>query len=184
MKPVDQTRTYSKDDGKEPPGNCFQACVASIFELELHEVPDEMEHWQSGYSRKETWEPYWRDHTEWLKGRGLADIEVTRLDDSEWVDMWCVITGPSPRDSQRKHSVVGFGTKIKHDPHPSRDGLGPGDRTYIYFTAIDPMTLIHTNKIRDCAMSAAGAITDPDGYPKEYDSLQGVAEEIGAHFKP
>ena len=149
MKPVMQTRTGNNPDG---PGNCFSACVASILECSLVDLPDEAEivkelkikhasKWEGwpdrfkwGHSWKELWD---RTQRECMR-RGLAMLEVKGPFASEPPEAWCIISATSPRGIL--HSCVGFGSKILHDPHPDGGGIAEEDRTYIYFVAIDPHT--------------------------------------------
>jgi hypothetical protein len=109
MKFVDQTTFGEKN------GNCFSACVASILELPIEDVPIfvEVKNW-------------WGEFLSWLKPRGyyalcyhLKDCDKSVLDDYEIN----ILSGKSPR-GDFLHAVVANGSKILHDPHPSRDGIG------------------------------------------------------------
>ena len=107
MKPVDQT-LFGPDDG-----NCLQAAIASVLELELEQVPD----FANEYD-----EPEWHDRlNEWLV---------------RWYGMWLVFVA---NDGQTKppgyhligsdrimeamgapaHVVVGFNGEQVHDPYPA-----------------------------------------------------------------
>lgn len=114
MKPVHQTVLGF------PNGNCFAACIASLLEFPIEEVPI-----QSGGED-------WLDQTQaFLKTKGLFYLEV-RIDVAvkyplyELFDVWAIFYGASPRGDW-KHAVVGkldmqggfpiF--KMVHDPHPS-----------------------------------------------------------------
>lgn len=147
MTPVTQTRLYSPslDD---PPGNCFAASAATILSLRLEDVPDQLEVWKPGSSKGASWRRYMKLFHEWLKGRGLAYLEVGDLfpQASEMVGVPCIISGKSPRAASDNvlHAVVGaweqldeqtVGPKILHDPHPSRAGLVSGDWTFGYFVS-------------------------------------------------
>lgn len=114
MIPVDQT-TFG-----HPGGNCFSACVASILELPISEVPyfmgdlDESNH---------VWAKRLDD---WLEPRGLYalhfNINDRALHDREnlWPKGFYILNVKSPRGD---HSVVARGPKVVHDPHPKRDWL-------------------------------------------------------------
>lgn len=104
MKPVTQTVTTV------PGGNCFSACVASLLELSIDEVPYFM-------SDPETW---WERFLDWLRPRGYYALCVP-YSTSWWPNGYHIIGGRSPRDTS--HAVVGLGEKIVHDPHPDRTGL-------------------------------------------------------------
>lgn len=108
MKPVDQT-TFGV-----PGGNCFSACVASLLELEVEEVPYFMGEpdWFFAFNR-------------WLRPRGLYAMNFEghpeRFQGFVPDDARCILGGRSPRGP---HAVVGTMSGVTlHDPHPSRDGL-------------------------------------------------------------
>lgn len=123
MKPVDQTRF-----GK-PHGNCMQACIASILEVPLSEVPDP---------------PVPEVETEWFEEycERLAAIRVQLVtitfEGAQWNvphGLYCILSGPGPRfhtdGTSIEHAVVGVSRRegnvlhfdIVHDPHPSRQGI-------------------------------------------------------------
>ena len=105
MKPVDQS-TFGNI------GNCLSACVASIFEISISDVPNFCcikEHPQ--YDRN------------WFTA--LADFMIPfgykprrRVHPP---DGYSIINGNGPRGS--RHSCVAFDGKIVHDPHPDKTGL-------------------------------------------------------------
>lgn len=124
MKPVDQTRFFDPDN-QEPPGDCFAACMASILEKQIQDVPDQMVHWSPGGDPQHSWTLHMIDVQRYLAVAGLQYIEVDaktiRLD--EFHPCYGILSGPSPRDADILHAVVGFGGDIVHDPHPSREGI-------------------------------------------------------------
>lgn len=102
MKPVDQDRFGV------PGGNCFSACVATLLELPLSEVPYFMDDWP-------------RSFDQWLHERGLYAMSFTLPSDPALLPRGgYILGGQSPRGS---HAVVAMGAEIVHDPHPSRAGL-------------------------------------------------------------
>lgn len=105
MTPVDQT-TFGI-----PHGNCFSACVATLLDLPLVEVPWFMgDDWPEGFQQ-------------WLAPLGLYSVclRVHLPDGSEWYPPGLhILGGQSPRGP---HAVVALGRTIVHDPHPSRSGL-------------------------------------------------------------
>lgn len=106
MKPVNQTRFG------DPGGNCFSACVASLLELPLDEVPYFME--------PEDWMGFF---TDWLRPHGFSPICFKALVGDEadrCLPGYYILGGKSSRGN---HAVVAKGSKIVHDPHPSREGL-------------------------------------------------------------
>lgn len=112
---IEQTRLVA------PFGNCFQACLASIFEVSLEEVPD----WNiNGEGR-------WLDlYDKWLAERGLAmvDIFINGNPCREFpksFDVYWIGGFKSPRFNGT-HAVVMKNHQIVWDPHPQRD-MGVGD---------------------------------------------------------
>ncbi len=124
-------------------GDCFSACLASILEIPLADVP----RFGELYGEDDDWQPH---ICEWLKRFGYAYIDVDVTDYT--VDAllphlgYCIVTGMSPRG--HRHCVVGKGMEFKHDPHPSgeyllpatRPATGRGDRTWQVgvFISINP----------------------------------------------
>lgn len=112
MIPVDQ------DKFGWPDGNCFDACVASILELRLDEVP----HFNS---RGEQWYQYL---TEWLAERGLEPrfYEYDPRDPKRYSPPgYTIVGGVSPRHAgqRRLHACVARDGALVHDPNPARHGL-------------------------------------------------------------
>jgi hypothetical protein len=115
---VEQTRT---EQGK---GNCFQACLASIFELPLEAVPD----WNANGEGR--WLSIYDD---WLAERGLA-MAMVYVQDNAYREfpyngrrevIW--IGGfKSPRLERGEHACVMVNHKMVWDPHPQRD-MGVGE---------------------------------------------------------
>lgn len=107
MKPVDQDKFGS------PGGNCFSACVASLFEIPLEEVPYFMD--------SPNW---WDSFLEWLETRGWTALSLPLVDSSMVPPGLHILSGQSPRFTRRSlHAVVAKGRKIVHDPHPDRAGI-------------------------------------------------------------
>jgi hypothetical protein len=130
MKHVQQTRFYAEEDGLKPPGNCFQACLASVLDLELDEVPDGADHWWKGRPPKETWALYWQDVERFLADRGLAAVEIKL--DGECPPVLNIISGPSPRNKDIDHCVVARGEKVIWDPHPDNKLILDGHHTHMF----------------------------------------------------
>lgn len=142
MKPVLQTDTSEK-------GNCFQACVASLFEMPLDDVPNFC-------SLRPDW---WGQFQKWLDDRGMVAIEITLNPSvlSVCEGAWCILSGPSPR-GERLHSVIGrwyrgqSGCELIHDPHPDGkffDGCEPLQA--LFFAVADPLDAQYlANLKRDC----------------------------------
>lgn len=103
------------------PTNCFQACVASVLDLPIEEVPDACD------GSKWDWDAF----QDWLANRGLQAIEVGFGNGGTIYpvrrSVLCIITGTSPRECLTgRHAVVGEllgleGFSLLHDPHPSQN---------------------------------------------------------------
>ena len=127
MKPVDQTLFEPTN------GNCFQACVASILECSLDNIPNFC--WLSGkIEGTNNYSLHWIDHfNAWLQQHGYFAVECQlcrdRVISCLTTKAYCILTGKSPRGCL--HSVVGQvcdqyvdGFQLIHDPHPSREFFG------------------------------------------------------------
>jgi len=98
-------------------GNCFSACLASLFSLKIDEVPnfcgDDLKNWPENMQH-------------WLGQRGFSNVTVVFGEDpkGEWMVHlgYSIVTGKSPR-FDCLHCVVFYGPKMVHDPHPDRTGL-------------------------------------------------------------
>lgn len=135
-------------------GDCFSACIASILDLPLSEVP-------VFTTFKEKWFGKVRS---WLKDRNLKML----LFRPEWdggqiipntitkPQGWSIASGDSVRGPWR-HSVVCFDGDVFHDPHPSGAGLAFTSYTYPdgsmeVFTGVEEyMQLVHYEIPDDCA---------------------------------
>lgn len=120
MKPVDQ---IIFEEGR---GDCLRACVASILEVRIDDVPNFAEDGS-----------FLNGMAVWLEKRGLRSLRIDwsgdGYDHSQYVSFpggRCILCGKSPRSTPEKrkgHAVVGrangWGFLIEHDPHPSRAGL-------------------------------------------------------------
>lgn len=109
MKPVMQTVTGAR-------GNCFSACLASVFECPLEDVPN---FFDAADAAGTTW---WEAVEAWLRPRGFAIITVQLASDQyAALQGWSIVWGKSERGFE--HSTVWHGGKMVHDPHPSQSGI-------------------------------------------------------------
>lgn len=137
VKPVDQTRLYSPDK-QLPPGNCFIAAMASLLEVPIEEIPDEIKYWIPGKGHISSWLKWWPDLVEYLATKQLRYLEVKieqehlTFNPLDILELPFIASGISPRDPSVNHAVVGhyvspssnsYKFELLHDPHPSRDGL-------------------------------------------------------------
>lgn len=122
MKPVKQTIMHDPDSGKY--GDCQRACVASLLELPIEDVP----HFGEG---DPSVHEFYKRINKFLRLRGLSFIDTYAVDfSSKFYDGKCdvyhMIYGKTVRGFQ--HAVVAMNGKIVHDPHPSNDGLLESER--------------------------------------------------------
>lgn len=110
MTPVDQTTFGDGRNGTEP-GDCFRACVASVLDVPIGEVPN--------FVAEAAW---FRALLDWLAPRGLWFVSMPATP-APWIPdgVHYIASGPAPRGVS--HAVVMSDGLLVHDPHPSRDGL-------------------------------------------------------------
>lgn len=113
-------------------GDCFRACIASILELPIEDVPHfvAIEH------------DWWGETQKWFHARGLSALWMNLSSELcplvHWADAhYCILSGKSPR-GDFKHAVVGqidpggWGFKVVHDPHPSGAGIAGDPETVMF----------------------------------------------------
>lgn len=120
MKPVDQTHFYKPDQGEH--GNCLQAAVASIFELELDQVPNFMDDQST----------FWDTYTDFVRSRGFNIVRAPE-DMARYLSSPYLAMGNSERGCG--HACVYKQGALEHDPHPSRAGLVSVDYVHIFVPA-------------------------------------------------
>lgn len=118
MIPVYQTLTTA-NDGK---GNCFVACVASIMELPLRDVPAIASDLNSG--------AFFRALEDWLIQQGLFPNHRC-VAPKGWA-IGCGYLGPD----RTPHACIVFDGRIVHDPYP----LGGVHPDLDSFWTIDPIS--------------------------------------------
>ncbi len=119
MKPIDQTRFGNPD------GNCFNACIASILEIPLEDVPEYIA--EAGN--------YYPKYNKWLEQYNLEILWMRFGHDVP--NGYAILCGKSDRGLD--HAVVTFKGEIVHDPHPSKVGLIEGTGTnWDIFVMLDP----------------------------------------------
>ena len=126
MTPVDMIDIWSPDK-PDSVGDCFRACIASLFDLLPGEVPHFLQielkaRWSWNYSLDQ-----------WLGPQGLWYCEFPYEIKTYTVfvplkGMYAIGAGISPRRPDSQHAVVVKLSRyqppeIIHDPHPSRVGI-------------------------------------------------------------
>jgi len=113
MRPIKQTLFFEKDGV----GNCFEACVASILEISITDVP--MFHEANWF--QELWD--------WLTSIGYTyqgTLNSNFIPSYKiGVDGYFIVAGDSPRGPLIKggHAVVYKDGVMVHDPHPDNTGI-------------------------------------------------------------
>src|SRR5690606_41102744 len=88
LRPIDQT-TFGF-----PGGNCFSACIASLLELDIEQVPYFMEP-----------EDAWQENlVRWLAPRGLYPI-LLRVSDEWYPQVYHILSGQSPRRPEDRDAL-------------------------------------------------------------------------------
>jgi len=126
-------RVYQTNFGKS--GNCFQACVASVLELELVQVPDFVN------DSKTEWFSNLRD---WLKNYnlGVVNVDFTELSISDITQIssgFCIAQGQKPNRDNVKHAVVMNNVCLSHDPLPDGEGLEIVEQV-MFFIPFNPVS--------------------------------------------
>jgi len=119
-------------------GDCFRACVASIFEFPIEEMPN---FWEQTQDVSE----FWKLNNEWLvKNKGVKCVSFQlSMDDMHVIeDLLCVACAKSPRGDM-DHAVV-WNNGLIHDPHPSNAGLAEEPDTFTIFIPTDPNKAIQS----------------------------------------
>jgi hypothetical protein len=142
VKPVMQTLFGGCDAPRELLGNCYPACVASILEIPLTEVPHVHQlHYGDTDAACDEMQRF-------LRSRGLITLTLTW---GPWVNRFlhgytCVIGGRSPR-GEFDHAVVALithdGWELQHDPFPGGHGIvgEPKNVDIIFPIAVVPSEL-------------------------------------------
>jgi hypothetical protein len=112
-------------------GNCFSTCVACMFGIPTHEVPN--------FCADNSPDYWWDAFREWLLPRGFTPIVLRTNGKDGWVeefkDVTMIAGGPGPRGGE--HAVLWRNGALLHDPHPSGDGL----------VSIDDVTMLISNNV-------------------------------------
>ena len=119
-------KVYQTKFGKE--GNCFPACLASILEIGIDEIPNFQEpqgEWYTLYKK-------------WLNRYSLDLIALLNWDDQpkNCPEVYSIVSGKSPRGLQ--HATVYYGLEMVHDPHPDGGGV-KGITEWIYIVSKHPV---------------------------------------------
>jgi len=127
MKPVYQTRVGEN-------GNCFQAAVASILDLELEQVPD--------FCNDDP-ERWFLNLCDWLRQFNLTAMMIGA--GKKWNDDIAhvlkdvhLLAGGRSAVRPFDHEVVYLNGEMVHDPAPEGKGLKGWPKDFILFVATKP----------------------------------------------
>ncbi len=116
-----QKQTEFSDESNGVHGNCFSACIASMFDMPLSEVPN-----FSAFGDK-WFEVFW----EFMKPlpfdfEGTWDISThpNWFQDFKGIDGFVIVGGTSPRGIKNGHAVIYKDGVPYFDPHPDNTFLG------------------------------------------------------------
>lgn len=115
-------------------GDCFRACVASILEFPITEMPNFWEQTQDSLE-------YWKLTNDWLSKLGYKCIVVNILDDCKcYIDgLLCIALGKNKKNKE-EHAVV-WQDGLRHDPYPDGNGLFCEPNTFAILTLKTPITI-------------------------------------------
>ena len=132
-----------------PDGDCFRACVASILEMDLDQVPNFVGmHPQEWFHALE----------EWLRHFGLGALYV-RADEEfkTFAPPGFSVLSVDLKDSDVGHCVVAKDGKIAWDPSPNRaTNKVVNLRSWIVLTLLDASEAIKWSTTRAMAMNSLG----------------------------
>lgn len=118
-------------EGKQR-GDCFRACIASILEIPIADVPHFVAIEHDWWGEVQRWLAKWDLFALWIR---LGDELALGYPAEE---TYVILNGNSPRGAGLKHSVVGrikdgWTWEVAYDPHESGDGIiGPADSAVLF----------------------------------------------------
>lgn len=127
MRPVMQTRGYDPTaPANQQRGNCWTACIASLLDLPIEDVPDFVQIDVDGGRN------FFNHTMMFLLARGY---ELHSVDPAAPGDDYYIQCGLSPRspaaDGQEvHHAVIYLHGELAHDPHPDQTGVLTIEQAY------------------------------------------------------
>ena len=95
-------------------GNCFSACLASVFAMPIEEVPNFFD------VAGEDAIAWWDAIRDWLKPLGYGIISVSA---KEIINLPGLLIVGGEADRGNYHATIWENGVMVHDPHPSKSGL-------------------------------------------------------------
>lgn len=132
MIPIFQTKFSNEENGIY--GNCFGACIASLLEIPINEVPawEDMGSdgsWADSYYSFLASQGFEADGMI-LVENGNIDEAWEKLEPADGVNGYFIVGGTSSRCT-RGHAVIFKDKSMIHDPHPSNAGIQTIEEIYL-----------------------------------------------------
>ena len=127
MIPVKQTRNHDPDNGVI--GNCFRACIASILECKIEDIPAIEEQGMAEWD--------WQELKDWFLGQGLIVLSLDLKGSPHQIypnDDYYIGTGVWPTGV--RHSVVYHKGGFVQYPSPRNDGNFPIDELTFFWGVV------------------------------------------------
>lgn len=109
-------QTQFSDKSTRTRGNCFAACLASLIELPITDIP--------AFQDMPT-DQWGTEFIKWLYSIGweyMGDPHFNDLTEQDWKEYpFIIVGGESPRDETVGHAVIYYKGLPFFDPHPSED---------------------------------------------------------------
>lgn len=122
-------------------GNCMAACLASIFELDVSQIPDFFS--GDGYSDHESW---WKNLNLWLNsvGYGILTASIS-MDDLRKTKGYLIVSGiTSSEGSSRWHATIWKDGVLFHDPNKN-----PVDVDYKNIDILYPLDISKLKTVKE-----------------------------------
>jgi hypothetical protein len=147
MTPTNQTKfsAFTSKGERITYGNCLVACIASVLDVDIHEVPNLYTLYgitrpQHPYEKPT---PYWAEVLNtWMREKHGKQLEIipelayaSRVTKDPNYPRTVIVKGMSHRD--KPHCCIYHLSTLVWDPHPSREGLKEMKHVYVIKTLAD-----------------------------------------------
>lgn len=147
MTPTNQTKfsAFTSKGERITYGNCLVACIASVLDVDIHEVPNLYTLY--GITRPQPPDavdtPYWAEVLNtWMRENHGKELEImtaiayaSRVTKDANYPRTAIVKGMSHRD--KPHCCIYHLSTLIWDPHPSREGLKEMKHVYVIKTLVD-----------------------------------------------
>lgn len=123
MTPIKQTKFYNKELNTR--GNCLTACIASLFDMNIEDVPFFIEEPDYPYNV----EHFIENNGYKLEGTGILSKIKEEYKDFNGIDGYYIAVGMGNRGVY--HCCIYKDGEMVHDPHPSNDGIQSIEYIYL-----------------------------------------------------